>query len=242
MGDSAAMMVDALTYLFNLLAERQKARFRDELTEAKRRGDSRAFAAQSLECRKRTLQMELLPPVISVTTLLIVTGFVLRQAIKVLLLDRTRDVSEQKNPNVTLMLAFSCGNLVLDIVNVTCFAKAEHALGYNTDDAPPPEGNEDGQENGRRNERPASHGKPKHKIRLKKTKSDMKSLIRHDSLVTPPTSRSSSPPRKSNDPSLKPLEIEMISMQVLEESSDHEDDGHDHANLNMCSAYTVRGR
>jgi len=126
MGDSAAMMVDALTYLFNWYAERQKRAYSEVLA-----GDT-VTDVMILQYQKYRLQLELVPPLISVSTLLVVTVFVLRTAIQVLILDITRDVSLQSDPNVNLMMLFSFLNLLLDVLNVFCFAKAKHAFGYDT--------------------------------------------------------------------------------------------------------------
>jgi hypothetical protein len=126
LGDSAAMMVDALTYLFNWFAERQKLFYASKLDQP---GHSTSYI---LEYRKYTYQLELVPPLLSVSTLLIVTGFVLNKSIRILILDSKRDASQQADPNVTLMIIFSVLNLLLDGVNVGCFALAKHALGYKT--------------------------------------------------------------------------------------------------------------
>lgn len=125
-GDSAAMMVDALTYLLNWYAERQKRAYSHILQD----GCDNDMVV--LKVRKYHLQLELLPPLVSVTTLVTVIGLVLRNAIRILLLDAKRDVSLQSDPNVNLMLLCSIFNLLLDILNVFCFAKAKHALGYDT--------------------------------------------------------------------------------------------------------------
>ena len=69
----------------------------------------------------------------TVSTLVVVIGLVLRESIHVLILDSKRDVSEQDDPNVKLMLIFSVLNLFLDVINVFCFAQASHGLGYKTD-------------------------------------------------------------------------------------------------------------
>jgi Co/Zn/Cd efflux system component len=144
MGDSAAMFVDALTYLFNLVAERKKNRFDvhdeqqqqqchgvvlDQDQDPERAGGRRI---RQRDKRKMTLYLELGPPLVSVTSLIIVTAFVLRKAIRVLILDIHRDVSKQGDPNVNLMLIFSSANLGLDFVNVFCFARAKHLMGYDT--------------------------------------------------------------------------------------------------------------
>jgi hypothetical protein len=133
-GDSAAMFVDALTYFFNLVAERKKNHF-DEQWETidqdpKTQRDSRQRRERAK--RKMTLQLELVPPLISVTSLIVVTAFVLRKAIRVLILDTHRDPSKQGDPNINLMLIFSSINLCLDFMNVVCFAKAKHLMGFDT--------------------------------------------------------------------------------------------------------------
>lgn len=87
----------------------------------------------SLKYKKYTYQLELFTPFVTVSTLMLVIGVVMRQSIHVLILDAKRDVSEQDDPNVKLMLIFSILNLFLDMVNVFCFAQASHGLGYKTD-------------------------------------------------------------------------------------------------------------
>jgi hypothetical protein len=135
MGDSGAMFVDAITYLFNLVAERRKSRFEEYYQEPQHlSGDDvvrRAKLKQRTK-RKLILRMELIPPVISVATLLCVTAFVLHSSLRMILLDSHRDRSEQGDPNLSLMLVFSCLNLLLDLVNVFCFARAKRLFGYAT--------------------------------------------------------------------------------------------------------------
>jgi Cation efflux family len=128
LADSEAMMVDALTYLFNLMAERIKNR---PLTDDEMR--------MSPSCRHyqrelRRLYLELIPPSISVLTLLAVTFFTIREAS-----DTLRNASEDEEEqgegdsvSLPLMLTFSAANLLLDIVNVTCFARANLNFGLET--------------------------------------------------------------------------------------------------------------
>lgn len=126
MGDAAAMMVDALTYLLNWYVERQKRAYAEMLQR-----DSHGDLAR-LRYRKYHLQLELLSPLVSTAALLAVTGLVLNKAIRILILDTNRDISLQSDPNLNLMLLFSILNLFLDVFNVFFFAKANHVLGFET--------------------------------------------------------------------------------------------------------------
>ena len=74
--------------------------------------------------------MELIPPLISVSTLQLVTVIVTYQAIETLAHQSMDGASGE--PNVHLMMGFSIFNLVLDFFNVFCFARAKHFLGYDT--------------------------------------------------------------------------------------------------------------
>lgn len=109
LGDSAAMLVDSITYAFNLYAE-------------KRKGNPEST-------RKERLQLELIPPLISVTTLIGVTGYILSDALNTLTSSDDGD-----EPDTTIMAFFSSANLLLDLVNVFCFAKARKLLGYSVSD------------------------------------------------------------------------------------------------------------
>eukprot|EP00581_Thalassiosira_minuscula_P007765 CAMPEP_0183702716 /NCGR_PEP_ID=MMETSP0737-20130205/735_1 /TAXON_ID=385413 /ORGANISM="Thalassiosira miniscula, Strain CCMP1093" /LENGTH=324 /DNA_ID=CAMNT_0025929379 /DNA_START=316 /DNA_END=1290 /DNA_ORIENTATION=+ len=158
LGDSAAMIVDALTYGFNLYAERKKNEDyekdkgcvdeseadeieltsfefedgngnNDSLTEE----NERVRLERNLQRRRRLLHLELVPPIMSVSILMIVISFVLRNSIHTLILDAHRSEKEQTIPNLRIMMTFSCLNLVLDLVNVSCFARAKHLMGYNTE-------------------------------------------------------------------------------------------------------------
>ena len=121
LADSEAMTVDALTYLFNLCAERIKNRplQPDEL-------DLPEHVRQHRR-ELRRLYLELIPPTISVITLVAVTVVTLREALSTLVGDV--DGEDDDDVSVSLMLIFSGANLLLDIVNVTCFARAHAAFG-----------------------------------------------------------------------------------------------------------------
>lgn len=116
MTDCAAMMVDVVTYLFNYCAEVMKTT--DKSTESER------------DVKIRNLYMELVPPLLSVTTLIVVTVMSLTDAFRELLLNPVNDSQNTfASPDLHIMLTFSSMNLVLDIVNVTCFARVHQAIG-----------------------------------------------------------------------------------------------------------------
>jgi Co/Zn/Cd efflux system component len=110
------MMVDVVTYLFNYCAELLK------------HPQNNVKSERSLKLRQ--LYMELIPPLLSVTTLIVVTVMAMNDAFRKLLLD---PVDENQNtfdsPNLRIMIIFSSMNLMLDIVNVTCFARVQQAIG-----------------------------------------------------------------------------------------------------------------
>jgi Co/Zn/Cd efflux system component len=126
LADSEAMSVDALTYLFNMCAERIKNRPYSE----------RELSLPSpVRIRRRTMKrlyLELVPPLISVTTLVIVTVFVLNDSIHTLFGADAEFEKSKDDVDVNVMLLFSGINLLLDIVNVTCFARAQQAFGLQT--------------------------------------------------------------------------------------------------------------
>ena len=154
MGDSAAMGVDAFTYGFNLVAEQLKNKVNQQQQQQQQKftmsihngnidnqqqqqqqmNEQKLLLIQERRNRKYKLCLELVPPIISVTTLIAVTIVILKQSIQVLILDSTRDVVDQSNPNIIIMFTFSVVNLFVDIVNVCFFASANHAFGYDTMD------------------------------------------------------------------------------------------------------------
>jgi len=118
LADCEAMSVDALTYLFNLCAERIK---------------NRPFTEKELDLSSSTreyyrelqrLSLELIPPAISVATLIAVTVVTLREAFGTLF-GKTAEEEEAENVSAMIMLLFSSANLLLDVVNMTCFARAD---------------------------------------------------------------------------------------------------------------------
>ena len=120
LADCQAMMVDAMTYLFNMCAERIKNRPHSEsdLSEAE----------QDYKRNLQRLYLELFPPLISVTCLIAVTISTIQDASESLWGKHDADEVEEV-VSLKIMLIFSALNLVLDIVNVTCFARANMNFG-----------------------------------------------------------------------------------------------------------------
>eukprot|EP00522_Entomoneis_paludosa_P017935 CAMPEP_0172440120 /NCGR_PEP_ID=MMETSP1065-20121228/875_1 /TAXON_ID=265537 /ORGANISM="Amphiprora paludosa, Strain CCMP125" /LENGTH=348 /DNA_ID=CAMNT_0013188903 /DNA_START=111 /DNA_END=1157 /DNA_ORIENTATION=- len=122
LADSEAMSVDAITYLFNLCAERIKNRPPTEaellLTPAVRR----------YRREMRRLYLEMVPPLISVLALVIITFFTLNEAYQTLFHPES-DGGDEDDVSIPIMLFFSALNLLLDVVNVTCFARADMTFG-----------------------------------------------------------------------------------------------------------------
>jgi Co/Zn/Cd efflux system component len=118
--DAEAMSVDALTYLFNLYAERIKHRPYSE--------EELKMPAQTRDYRRdlSRLYLELVPPLISVCTLIVVTVLATKDAYDSLRQDESEVVDDV---DVNIMIVFSGLNLLLDVVNVFCFARANQAFG-----------------------------------------------------------------------------------------------------------------
>ena len=124
LADAEAMAVDAMTYLFNLCAERIK---KAPYTESELR-----MPADVREHRRKMkrLYLELFPPLISVTTLLAVTVLTLRDSLHTLFgEDNEEESSVTEDEKAGVMLFFSALNLALDVMNVMCFARADQAFG-----------------------------------------------------------------------------------------------------------------
>jgi Co/Zn/Cd efflux system component len=117
--DSVAMLVDVGTYLFNLLAELLKDR---ELT------DHELQLSPIVQYHRRKLQrlyLELIPPMTSVCTLLVVTVFTIRCSIKTL---SGLEPVDSDGPNLYVMMFFSVLNLLIDCINVSCFARINQTI------------------------------------------------------------------------------------------------------------------
>lgn len=122
LADSEAMGVDAMTYLFNLCAERIKnAPFSVEELQL-------SFEERKHKRKIKRLYLELIPPLISVATLIAVTIATMRDALHTLSGNEIDDSSKDEE-KAGVMLFFSSLNLLLDVVNVMCFARADKAFG-----------------------------------------------------------------------------------------------------------------
>jgi hypothetical protein len=130
--DSCAMVIDSLTYLFNSWAERikNKSLQRDDgdLSESEKE-------LLRLERTRQRLLLEIAPPFCSVLTLIGLTISVSKEAADTLSGGDDMELNEEaasgeEDPNVAIMFFFSGLNLALDILNVTCFARAKHAFGF----------------------------------------------------------------------------------------------------------------
>lgn len=123
LADSESMSVDALTYLFNLIAERMK---KLPLSE-KEQLMSLEICHYKRELRR--LYLELIPPAISVVTLICITIWTTKEALETLRGIQDDDDNNGEDVSVVIMFIFSGVNLLLDFVNVTCFARANSLFG-----------------------------------------------------------------------------------------------------------------
>lgn len=135
-GDSAAMMIDSLTYLFNSYAERIKNKSLEESDDVTLSETEKEL--QRLGRTRQRLWLEILPPVGSVSFLIILTIYIMYGAMITLnetafgagVGEEVDGASTDDKPDIAIMFFFSCLNMILDILNVTCFARAKHAFGF----------------------------------------------------------------------------------------------------------------
>mmetsp|Transcript_82 Transcript_82/g.118 ORF Transcript_82/g.118 Transcript_82/m.118 type:complete len:357 (+) Transcript_82:105-1175(+) len=129
-GDSSAMVIDSLTYLFNSYAEKIKNKSLKESVD-----ENLSTAEKKLRRLERTRQrlwLEIIPPLCSVMTLIVLTIYIIIDAFNTLSkLDyEAGENDSSEEPDIGVMFFFSALNLALDIMNVTCFARAKHAFGF----------------------------------------------------------------------------------------------------------------
>ena len=124
-GDSVAMIVDSIAYLFNWIAERRKR----EATACAAADDSITPRIRRRTQRKRVLELEIVPPILSVSILVVVTTIVTQSAVSVLLSPPSEASEATGQPNLIVMVVFSASNLCLDMLNVFCFSKSNENMG-----------------------------------------------------------------------------------------------------------------
>ena len=132
--DCAAMTVDCVSYLINFCAERLKHKNPLQTVDSNT-GQQLSSYERQYRKKMRLLILELAPPFISVSTLVVVTVIAIDQAMTALLEHDDSDTGPQ--PNLFLMLLFSGMNFVLDFLDI---------FEPNEDDEPPAAA--DDQENG----------------------------------------------------------------------------------------------
>lgn len=218
--DSCAMVIDSMTYLFNSWAERIKNR---SLNEEERTELSQSEKEMKrLDRTRQRLLLEIAPPLCSVLTLIGLTISVSKEAVDTLigvggdevdLQDDELHVTLDEDPNVGIMFFFSGLNLILDILNVTCFARARHAFGFAVID-------ED------RHRYMLAYDGSLHNVFADSFNKSQSEVDLHNI---------------SEEEDINDTEQKNYSSIVEErEEATKERDGIQDVNLNMCSAYTVR--
>jgi hypothetical protein len=253
LGDTAAQIVDCVDYCINFYAERRKHSFDqryqdpsspDELTP------ERALQLRERAKRKAVLFWEVVPPMISVTCLVGVTMYVLEDSIRTLIGDfTTTPKSQQGNVNLTLVLTLQLINLVVDVTDVTCFAKIHHLRGFETMHQPLAI-KTDGE-----NIVPEEHDGDIALSNVQQQHADMEvgcggSLLKEEvqSIIEEPSSHAGAVDEAKDEDDVAPnanVDHETKGTSTVETvNASHpvvcHDDHVDKANLNMCSAYTVR--
>jgi hypothetical protein len=214
------MVIDSLTYLFNSWAERIKNRSLANSDEEIL--DEREKELRRLERTRQRLLLEIAPPLCSVLTLIGLTISVSKEAADTLIggnfleeEESTAEASAEEDPNIGIMFFFSGLNLALDILNVTCFARARHAFGFAVID-------ED------RHRYMLAYDGSLHNVYADSLKSrseiDLKGLDEEENINV----------NRGQNYSSIAEEIEGANLHVEKERN-----GIQEVNLNMCSAYTV---
>lgn len=113
LGDSSSMIVDAVTYGLNMVAEMMKKRGVSEIVR---------------------VRLELGIPLFSMLALIATSLYIIEDAAVTIATVDEIAADEQNVTNDTLMLIFSCINLSIDIFSVTCFARFKACLGFSSVD------------------------------------------------------------------------------------------------------------
>lgn len=233
MADAQAMAVDAFTYLFNLMAERQKRKLFDNEDSTDQKSE-KTKNRQLLDNKIYMIYLELIPPSISVVVLVAVSVQAFCDAMDKLFNKEFVPKSEQSN--VLLMFAFSGTNLLIDILNMLYFSKLKNftkslsnLFGFNGE-------NQD-----------RAHNGVTESSDFDKNKKKIKFAVNHDENI-----RLLDPEKSSNtyDDELKVKSLTMNRLSGDEESMQNSEynnetcettssnDSKNLLNLNMCSAYT----
>ena len=124
--DSIAMFIDAATYLCNMFAERGKSRPISKMEG----GKMLSPAAIAYKTRLRILKLELFPPLISVVVLLYLTITTVMEATETLISSKGEgDKSgDEEEPDMMVVLVFSVLCLIIDFMNLFCFAKVPNHI------------------------------------------------------------------------------------------------------------------
>lgn len=141
LADSEAMLVDIFTYLFNLCAEKiKKLPLRGEEESSNGGSSSSSSSRKSLEYKRelRRQFVELFAPAISISALIAVTITTFINAFRTLLGTGSAAEDEEETVSINIMFAFSAANLLLDLVNVTCFFRANDNSNTEEDEATSP--------------------------------------------------------------------------------------------------------
>lgn len=221
-GDSSAMVIDSLTYLFNSYAEKIKNKSLKESVD-----DNLSAAEKKLKRLERTRQrlwLEIIPPLCSVMTLIVLTIYIIIDAFNTLSMPdyevgENGSSGSNEEPDIGVMFFFSALNLGLDIMNVTCFARAKHAFGFAVIDKDRHRYvlAYDG----------SLHNEMADSMKRERSEVDFARLQTDQEDDSPENYCSISEPEKSE-----------TALHIL--PSVDEEETSDDINLNMCSAYTVR--
>ncbi len=244
LADSEAMSVDAMTYLLNLIAERIK-HTPYSAHELQLTAPIRHYRRELLR-----LYLEFLPPLISVITLMMITIVVLQKSLATLRHDYPPDGGEEvedDDVSLPIMLVFSSGNLLLDMLNVTCFARAHNAFGLQAVERetpssllPPDDDDDDANQNDNPSYKTATNGNVQvnhvgqdnrnHDTIHYKEDEETSLLWRQGDRTTYASTTSTAP--TITNPHLSTLD----SFRRRQ----HDESERSMINLNMCSAWTVR--
>lgn len=251
LGDTSAQIVDCIDYSLNFVAERRKLRFdklyQDPYPNLTR---ERAFQLRQRAKRKAILFWEVVPPMISVICLVGVTTYVLQDSTRTLIQDfTTKPKSQQDSVNLTLVLTLQLVNLAIDILNFTCFAKIHHLRGFETvhqlrlttapitmdgTNSKTVNNKEDAIEEGftlnNQDEAEVQAVITQETLCTKGCCAEVDEIVKNEEVNL----------TNNNNSNDNNAVVPNVAADIVPDQQDCCADHLDHANLNMCSAYTVR--